>query len=148
MNGNGSRLKKPTGKQAAPTHDEPRGRWINNTPHHAHGLGDRRRYEAGIWPIDFEISVRAEISKVIEKAKPEGVKPTASILSSVTELTRIKVYIPDERWDAEPDVLVCRNGALRISTGELLNHQPEHYATSAVPYDYEPGPCPPTGGSS
>lgn len=142
INGNGPRLKKPTGKQAAPTHDELRDRWIDETPHHAHGLGDWRRYEAGIWPTVSETSVKAEISKVIEKAKPEGVKPTASILSSVTELTRIKVYIPDEQWDADPDILVCQNGALRISTGELFGHQPAHYATSAVPYDYDPGAVP------
>ena len=133
---------KSNGKAPTPTHDELRDRWIGHNPHHAHGLGEWRRYEAGTWPTVSETSVKAEISDVIEKAKPEGVKPTASILSSVAELTRIKVYVPDERWDADPDILVCRNGALRISAGELLSHRPEHYATSAVPYDYEAGSVP------
>src|SRR5215211_3272498 len=89
----------------------------------ADGLGDLRK---------------GEISSVIETAKPEGIKPTASILASVTELTRIKVFVPDERWDADSDILVCNNGALHISTGELAKHQPEHYATSSVPYEYDP----------
>jgi putative DNA primase/helicase len=137
-NGNGSRPKKTKGKPSPPTHDELRDRWIEGNPHHAHGLGEWRRYEVGTWPTISETSVKAEIAEVIEKAKPEGVKPTASILASVTELTRIKVYVPDESWDADPDVLVCQNGALRISTGELMNHRPEHYATSAAPYDYNP----------
>ena len=129
---------KEGGKPATPTHDELRDRWIENNPHHAHGLGDWRWYEAGIWPVISETSIRAKIAGVIEDAKPEGVKPTANILASVTELTRVKVYVPDERWDADPDILVCRNGALHISTGHLKPHRPEHYATSAVPYEYKP----------
>jgi putative DNA primase/helicase len=127
---------------ATPTHDELRDRWIDTNPHHAHGLGEWRRYEAGIWPTVPETSIKAELSTVVEGAKPEGIKPTASILSSVTELTRVKVYVPDERWDADPDILVCKNGALRISTGRLLDHRPDHYATSAVPYDYDPEAVP------
>ncbi len=137
-NGNGSQPKETTGKPSPPTHDELRERWIEGNPHHAHGLGEWRRYEDGIWPTVSETSVKAEISDVIESAKPEGIKPTASILASVTELTRIKVFVPDDRWDADDDVLVCKNGALRISTGELVKHQPKHYATSAVPYEYNP----------
>jgi putative DNA primase/helicase len=138
VNGNGSQPKKAAGKPSPPTHDELRDRWIEGNPHHAHGLGEWRRYEDGIWPTVSETSVKAEISNVIETAKPEGIKPTASILASVTELTRIKVFVSDERWDADSDILVCNNGALHISTGELAKHQPKHYATSAVPYKYDP----------
>jgi len=138
---NGS-SRKTSGNQPAPTHDELRDRWIEGNPHHAHGLGEWRRYEAGIWPTVSETSVKAEISNVIETAKPEGIKPTASILASVTELTRIKVFVPDESWDADPDILVCKNGSLRISTGELAEHQPGYFATSAVPYEYDPNARP------
>jgi P4 family phage/plasmid primase-like protien len=138
---NGS-SRKTSGKQPAPTHDELRDRWIEGNRYHAHGLGEWRQYEAGIWPTVSETTVKARISDVIETAKPEGIKPTASILASVTELTRIKVFVPDERWDADPDILVCRNGSLRISTGELAEHQPGHYATSAVPYEYDPNARP------
>src|SRR5829696_1585740 len=125
-NGNGSRPEKTTSKPSPPTHDELRDRWIEGNPHHVHGLGEWRRYEAGIWPVVSESSVKAEISEVIEEAKPEGIKPTASILASVTELTRIKVFVPEERWDADSDILVCKNGALHISTGELVEHRPGH----------------------
>jgi P4 family phage/plasmid primase-like protien len=141
INLNGS-SRKTSGKQPPPTHDELRDRWIGGNPHHAHGLGEWRRYEDGIWPTVSETSVKAKISNVIETAKPEGIKPTASILASVTELTRIKLFVPDERWDADSGVLVCKNGALHISTGELAKHQPGHYATSAVPYKYDPGARP------
>jgi len=141
-NGNGSRSKKAAGKLSPPTHDELRDRWIGGNPHHAHGLGEWRWYEDGIWPTVSETFVKAKISNVIETAKLEGIKPTANILASVTELTRIKLFVPDERWDADPDILVCKNGALHISTGELAEHQPGHYATSAVPYKYDPAARP------
>jgi P4 family phage/plasmid primase-like protien len=131
--------KKPAIKPTVPTHDELRERWIDGNPDHAYGLSEWRRYDAGVWPVVSETSVKGEISAVIEEAKPEGIKPTASILASVTELTRVKVFVPDERWDADPDILICKNGALRISTGELEKHRPGHYATSSVPYDYRPG---------
>jgi len=141
INLNGSKPK-AADKTSPPTHDELRDRWIEGNPHHAHGLGEWRRYEDGIWPTVSETSVKAEIANVMESAKPEGIKPTASILASVTELTRIRVFVPDERWDADSDILVCKNGALHISTGELAKHQPGHYATSAVPYKYDPGARP------
>jgi P4 family phage/plasmid primase-like protien len=128
---------KANSKVPMPTHDELRDRWIGANKDHAHGLGEWRRYKAGIWNTVPDTSVKAELSSVIEAAKSEGIKPTASILSSVAELTRIKVFVPDERWDADPDILVCKNGAVRISTGELLAHRPDYYATSAVPYDYD-----------
>jgi putative DNA primase/helicase len=137
-NGNGPRSQPAPGKPSPPTHDELRDRWIEGNPHHAHGLGEWRQYEDGIWSAVSETSVKAKISNVIETAKPEGIKPTASILASVAELTRIKVFVPDERWDADPDILVCKNGSLRVSTGELSEHRPGHYATSAVPYEYDP----------
>ncbi len=126
-----------------PTHDELRDRWIDaaSLPH-AHGLGSWRRYEAGIWQPVAETNVRAGISGVVEAAKPEGIKPTASIIASVTEMARIKAYVPDEKWDADPDLLVCANGALRVSSRELTTHDPAHHATSAVPYDYDPGAAP------
>jgi putative DNA primase/helicase len=137
INLNGS-SRKTTSKTSPPTHDELRDRWMEDHPHQAHGLGEWRRYKDGIWPVVSETAVKAEISEVIEAAKPEGIKPTAAILSSVTELTRVKVFVPDEKWDADPDILVCENGALRISTSELVDPHPGYYATSMVPYDYDP----------
>jgi putative DNA primase/helicase len=137
-NGNGLRSRQATGKPSPPTHDELRDRWIEDNPHYAYGLGEWRHYEDGIWPTVSETSVKAKISNVIETAKPEGIKPTASILASVTELSRVKVFVPDERWNTDSDILVCKNGALHISIGELAKHHPGHYATSALPYKYDP----------
>src|SRR5215208_6283061 len=67
-------------KPTPPTHDELRDRWIDDNPNHAYGLSEWRQYEGGIWPMISETSVKAEISEVLEEAKPEGIKPTANVL--------------------------------------------------------------------
>jgi len=136
--GNPDNQSKPT----APTHDELRDRYVDEDENCSYGLGEWRRYKEGIWTAIPELTIKRSICEVIEAAKPEGIKPTNSLLSSVTELTRVKVAIPDDHWDADPDILVCKNGALRISARELGAHRPEHYATSAVPYDYDPKATP------
>jgi putative DNA primase/helicase len=88
--------------------------------------------------------IKGQATDVLEKAKPEGVKPTLSAVNSVTALAQFRTFVRDELWDADPDILVCANGALHIPSGELRPHDKEHYATSAVPYDYKHGakaPC-------
>ena len=136
-----SNLNNPS-KPTVPTHDELRDRYIDEDEDCAYGLGEWRRYEDGIWPTIPELTIKRNICEVIEAAKPEGIKPTNSLLSSVTELTRVKVSISDDAWDADPDTLVCKSGALRISTRELRTHSRDHYATSAAPYDYDPKATP------
>jgi putative DNA primase/helicase len=105
---------------------------------YTYGMAAWWQYEGGIHQSVDELEVKQGISEVVEAAKVEGVKPTASVISSVLELSRIKTFVPAERWDADPDILVCQNGALYIPTGELRNHSKEYYATSAVPYAYDP----------
>jgi P4 family phage/plasmid primase-like protien len=125
-------------KPPTPTHDELRDRFIGENRDFSYGLGEWRQYEGGIWPPSPELKIKRRICGVIEAAKTEGIKPTNSLLSSVTELTRVEIAVSDAHWDADPDILVCNNGALRISTHKLEPHKREHYATSAVPYDYDP----------
>jgi putative DNA primase/helicase len=48
------------------------------------------------------------------------------------------VALPASRWDADPDLLPCRNGVLHIPTRSLQPHAPKHYLTTALPYDYDP----------
>lgn len=120
-----------------PTDDELRDRFMERNPGQAHGQGEWRRYSGGVYGKVSEIIVKRAVAEVIEEAKTEGIRPTAALLSSVTELARVKVAVPDEEWDSDPDVLVCRNGVLHIPTEQLRPHGAEYHATSAVPYDYD-----------
>lgn len=124
-------------KQSAPTHDELRDRWLEENPSTAFGLGEWHRCKNGIWvPIDA-LAIEREISGVMEAAKNEGVRPSASVLDSVARLARAKAAVPDGSWD-KADILVCSNGTLDISKLTLREHRPEDYALSSVPYAYDP----------
>jgi P4 family phage/plasmid primase-like protien len=125
--------------QDKPTDDELSDRWLARSANErAYGLGTWMRYAVGLWEPLAEAVIQREIMDILRAAKAEKIRPTAGLLRSVETLSRIAVTIPDEKWDADSDVLVCANGTLHIPTGELWGHDPEHHATSAVPYEYDP----------
>jgi putative DNA primase/helicase len=130
------------GRGHTPTHDELRDAWIGVNPGYAFGLGEWRHYKNGVWQRIAELAIKQQISEIVERTKIFGVRPSSALLASVTELAKVKVAIPDEAWDANPDLLVCENGTLHISTRRLAEHQPEDYTTSAVPYAYDRGAVP------
>ena len=121
----------------APTHDQLRDRFIERHPQLAHGLGVWRAYGNGIWPSIEDYQVEDDVCLVLEDAKPEKIRPTYGLVRSVADLTRVRISKPDQIWDRDPDVLVCRNGTLRLSTGELEPHSRHYYATASVGYDFD-----------
>jgi P4 family phage/plasmid primase-like protien len=131
-------------KRRTPTDDELAQRWLDDHPLTAYGLGDWRRYTVGVWPALPEDEVNREVREVLIAAKGEGVRPSRYALSSVAEMARLTVSIPSEQWDADHDVLVCRNGALKISSRELLPHDPAYYVTESLPFDFDPNADAPT----
>ena len=126
-------------KRPVPTDDELAARWLQEHPDTAWGMGEFRRYAGGIWPAVPGDVIRNEIRTILTAAKVDGVRPTARLLASVLELARVQIAQPAERWDADPDILVCANGALHIPTRKLRLHSQEHRATSRLPFDYDPG---------
>jgi len=121
-----------------PTHDELAARWSSAHPNTVYGLADWRRYQAGLWPTMPELAVKGEIAATVKAAKTEGIRPTAAIVASVTDLAKFDVATDDAIWDADPDYLVCGNGTLHIPTLTLADHSPALYATSGVEYNYDP----------
>lgn len=126
------------GRKDSPTDDELGERWIQSYPLTAYGLGEFRRYQDGAWPGISQDIVKAEISKVIEDAKKEGVRPTRGRLESVLELVRLKISAPNELWDADSDLLPCKNGVLHIPSRTLHEHDPKYHFTTRLDYDYDP----------
>jgi putative DNA primase/helicase len=119
-------------------HDELRDRWLELYSNIAFGGGEWRRYEAGHWQPVEDLAVEAQVMDVLERSREEGVKVTSHLLNSVRKLGQLSVYVPRERWDANPDILVFSNGTLEISERRFREHKPEDYVTSALPYAYDP----------
>ena len=65
---------------------------------------------------------------------------TSHLLSDVVNLTQ--AYITHTYWDDDDDRLAFRNGVLEISSGEFLEHNPDHYLTWGLDFDYEPKAVP------
>jgi P4 family phage/plasmid primase-like protien len=61
---------------------------------------------------------------------------TSHLLTDVVNLTQ--AYITHTYWDDDDDRLAFRNGVLEISTGEFLEHNPEHFLTWGLDFDYDP----------
>ena len=61
---------------------------------------------------------------------------TSHLLSDVVNLTQ--AYITHTYWDDDDDRLAFRNGVLEISTSEFLEHNPEHFLTWGLDFDYDP----------
>ncbi len=118
-------------------------RWLFNNSSIAWGMGEWKKYKDGYWRKVDTDAVKNDIKKIIETASREGVRCTANLVHSVTELARLAVVIPHENWDASPNLLPCKNGVLDIPSRTLLPHTQSIYATSQLPFDYDPSAtCP------
>lgn len=127
-----------------PTDDELRDRWLELSQMTTYGIGDWRRYKDGVWSVVHDDLIGKEVMEVIESAKGEGIRPSASTIRSVMELARLKIAVGDHLWDANHNIVVCRNGILNVRTGKMISHAPANYVTSCVPFDYDPDAHAPT----
>ena len=126
------------GDDEAPTHDELRDRWVAENLDHAFGLGTWRRYWGGIWPVVKTPLVKQGMVRVLEAAKGEKIRPSVWLLNSIHDLAQFDRYVDDERWDGNQNILVAENGAVNIANQELEPHSLGHYATTRVPYAFDP----------
>jgi Bifunctional DNA primase/polymerase, N-terminal len=122
----------------APTHDELRDRFIEKHPQLGYGLGVWRSYGNGVWPAVEEYQVQDGVCRVLEDAKPENIRPSAGLLRSVAELTRIRVAKPDEiwiqarmYWSAKTVVCDCRPESSSRTRGSFT--QPRQYRLISTP---------------
>lgn len=132
------------GKAEPLTDDVIRDRWLEDHTMTCYAMEDWHRYSAGVWQRVEEGVIRSEILRVIEASREDGVKPSSGKLSSVYELARTKLWTDSKRFDANPDLLVCQNGTLHIPTLTLQPHDPRHWLTTGVDYDYDPDATAPT----
>ncbi len=131
-------LRKSRPSNDKPTDDVLRDRFLERHANHAYGQDEWKTFVGGIWVPEHELTVKRGVSRVLEDAKSEGVRPTASLVSSVAELTKIEVSVPDDLWDADPYAVVCANGSLHLPTRTLRDHSKLDRATQRLPYAYDP----------
>jgi len=124
--------------ERTPTDDELRDRYLDANSAVVFGAGEWRRYAMGLWPVVAREHIASDIMSVLETAKAEGIRPNSARLASVQDLTRVKKFVSDDRWDSDHDILVCANGTLHIPTMDLREHSQGDYATTGLSFDYDP----------
>ena len=128
------------------TQDVLRDRWIDNHPDICFDGGSHiyRQYKEGRWTEVSEDAILLTISELVISHKHEGVKLNKAIVESVAYLIKQKITVSEERWNANPNIVVVRNGTLFLSeTGDpydtgLWGHSPKDYATRRMDFDYDP----------
>jgi len=127
--------------RADPTHDVLADEFAAANPDMAYGQGRFMRYDGSSWePIADEEANRAMLGTLVA-AKDRGVKPTSYVLGSVATFVRANLHVPDDRWDANPNIIVTRDKTLDIApdgTYSVRPNDPEDYARDALPFDFDP----------
>lgn len=111
---------------------------LQKYPYTAFSLGEWKRYDGGVWKRVPETQVRQEVQRVcINYAK--GVQVTNALVGSVYNLLMQHVFLPDDTFDSDVDLIYFHDCVLRISTGETRPHDPiKDFATSKLPFHYYP----------
>lgn len=80
--------------------------------------------------------VRKEIQ--IMGIKRPKTQVTSGFVSSVLDLIKDCVTVPDDLWDSDPNILIFDDCVLELNTGNTRPHSPDDYATSKLPFKYDP----------
>src|SRR5687767_9088786 len=83
------------------------------------------------------MQVRKEVQEVAIRYAKGSV--TANLVSSVYHLLQQHVFLPDDKFDSDIDLIYFHDCVLRIPTGETETYDPaRHFATSKLPFHYYP----------
>lgn len=105
-------------------------------PYTAFSLGEWKRYHNGVWERLPEMQIRQEVQQV---AVRYSTNVTANMVSSVYHLLQQHVFLPDDKFDSDIDLIYFHDCVLRISTGQTESYNPtKHFATSKLPFHYYP----------
>lgn len=116
------------------THAGLRNRFLSEFPTIRYGLGEWRQYSNGVWKPISELSVRKHLQDLVGNSKTL----TNGLITSVAELLRAQTFIPDQLFDANPNILVFNNTCLDLVTYSKVAHSPHYYATIKLNFDYDP----------
>jgi len=116
-------------------------------PNIAYGQNAWMRYDGAAWSPVHEAEAEKAVQGVIIAAKGRArsarttLNPSASILASVARFARNNAFVPDGRWDRNPDIIVCRDKTLDIASGGsyvVRENDPSDYARDALPFEFDP----------
>jgi putative DNA primase/helicase len=109
---------------------------LKRHPNTAFSLGEWKRYLDGRWQRVPDMQVRREVQEIAVRYGTAIV--TAPLVSSVYALLQQHVFLPDDTFDSQVDLITFLDCVLSVSTGETRQCKPEDYVTSRLPFHYYP----------
>lgn len=105
----------------------------------AYSGGSFRLYDSGVWSAAHDLEVRRTVGGMLQALSGSiDLLYTRNLEVNVTDLIRSKMYVREDGWNVNPGIIVFKNCALDTGTMTELEHSPEHMATTALPYEYDP----------
>lgn len=112
-------------------------RYLQEYPNTKFSLGQWRRYEDGVWEAVPELAIKKECLNLCAKHE-NGLPITSAVISSVVNMVQAQVFMPDDTFDSNVDLVTFKDQTLVISTGETRPHSPTDYVTSKLSFNYDP----------
>lgn len=114
--------------------------YMQRNPHTIYTRSRWLRYGGGVWATFNDLAIESEVWDLLEQYDPF---PTDRGVSNITKFVRSKQVKKDEEMDADDTLINLRNGTYSLDLHALLTHQPGHYITTQLPFDYDPqATCP------
>ncbi len=111
----------------------------------AYSGGSFRLYKDGVWSAAHDLEVRRTVGGMLQALSGSiDLLYTRNLEVNVTDLIRSKMYVREDGLNVNPGIIVFKNCALDTGTMTELEHSPEHMATTALPYEYDPEATAPT----
>lgn len=112
-------------------------RYLQKYPHTRFSLGEWRRYDDGFWETLPELAIKKECLNLCAK-HADGLPITSAVVSSVVKMVQAEVFMPDDTFDSNVDLVTFKDQTLVVSTGQTRPHSPTDYVTSKLGFSYDP----------
>jgi len=99
-----------------------------------------RSYDAGVWfPCDGDV-LKSRLWRWLEdRCQAKGGASERLVNGTYAALCVLDgFWRPDSDFDPDADFMVFKNGVVRLSTGEVFDHDPKFLATFGKPFDFKP----------
>lgn len=111
--------------------------YLKKHPNTRYSLGEWRRYNNGYWETLPDLAIKKESLKICSRYS-DGLAITNAVITSVCSMVQAEVFLADDIFDSNVDLVTFKDRTLVISTGEIRPHSPTDYVTSKLPFAYDP----------
>lgn len=112
--------------------------YLKKYPDTRYSLGEWKRYDGQVWRSLADLSVRKECQALCRSTGGGGLAITSTLVGSIYKMLQTEVFLPDDTFDQNSDLIAFADKTLVVSTGEIRDHRASDYLTSHLSFTYDP----------